>query len=535
MGSGRHAEGNQRGLTSILLVMALVAAIAGLGWVAFRPQGGGSASGCSGGRAVVVSVVPQMQVPMEKAVRALKEKDDCFPVQMRVETPDAVEDSFFNGGRPDLWVADAGARVDRLALIGINTTTLTHSLASTPIGLVGGKKGERPETWLAALESQRVRYANPEVDSATALALVAPSIEAGTLGTDPTRVDEAVVLAAQNYGELATAGKAQETGLDDIKSGSKRLVPVTEQDFITRGAGNQSVADLTPASGAPRLTFPLVKANGGAPDTDIVAGELQKWFASDAGRVALTDAGLRNAEGEPFQGRGFADSPDLGDIPSESFDTVLGKFGILSVPSSILSLYDLSGSMNRKARDAEGRRIDFAAAASVTALDVFPDHARIGLWGFSIDLGGPGVDYKEMTPLRRLMDETEGMSHKEFMLKQEPIMKGMVGGGTGLYDSVLAAYEYTLKEYDKAYFNSLVIMTDGANDDPVSPSLKETLMKLEAMQDPNRPVRILAIGITKSADMRALEKIAATTGGRAWLAEDPSDIMDVLAQAFMDR
>ena len=129
MGSGRHAEGNQRGLTSILLVIALVGAVAGLGWVAFRPQGGGGGGDCNGGRPVVVSVVPQMEVPVEKAVQALKEKGGCFPAQLRVEAPDAVEYSFFNGGRPDLWVADSGARVDRLALIGINTTTLTPSLA----------------------------------------------------------------------------------------------------------------------------------------------------------------------------------------------------------------------------------------------------------------------------------------------------------------------------------------------------------------------------------------------------------------------
>lgn len=536
MGSGRHAEGNKRGFTSILLVVALVAAVIGLGWVAFRPQGGASADDCNGGRPVVISVVPAMQVPLEKSVQSLKEKDKCFPAQVRVESPDAVEDSFFNGGRPDLWVADTGARVDRLALIGINTTTLTPSLATSPIGLAGSKNQTRPDTWIEALETEQVAYANPEVDGATALTLMAPTMEKSSTGTAQGRVDEAVVIAAQIFGDSSTGSTEKaKAGLEEISSNTTKLVPVSEQEFVTRGAGNKNVADLTPKSGAPALTFPLVKANGGAPDTDVVATELRKWFDSDAGRVALAEAGLRNAKGDPLSGRGFSDAKDLGEVPSEAFDQVLGKFGVLSVPSSLLAVFDVSGSMDFPAPGGGGTRMDFAAEAALQALEAFPPHTRIGVWAFSIDQGGKGVDYREMAPMRRLKDETDGMDHADYLRKSLTRMKKITDGGTGLYDTTIAAYEKALENYDKAYFNSVILMTDGANDDPGSASLKKVLQRLEEMQDPNRPIRIISIGITKDADLAALEKISRATGGKAFLAETPSDIMGVLAKAMMDR
>ena len=132
MSTGRHSEGNKRGFTSIALAVTLVAAVAAVGWLAFRPDGANSADDCNISRPVVISVVPSMQVAMERALEDLKKEDGCFPAEVRTESPAAVEDSFFNGGRPDLWVADTAARVDRLASIGVNTTTLTPSLAVTP-------------------------------------------------------------------------------------------------------------------------------------------------------------------------------------------------------------------------------------------------------------------------------------------------------------------------------------------------------------------------------------------------------------------
>ena len=67
------------------------------------------------------------------------------------------------------------------------------------------------------------------------------------------------------------------------------------------------------------------------------------------------------------------------------------NFQVLTVPSSLLAVVDASESMNLVAADGQ-TRMDFAVNAALTALDAFPGHARIGLWGFSTEQrGGPGL------------------------------------------------------------------------------------------------------------------------------------------------
>lgn len=533
MSRGRRTEQNKRGLTSTVLVVALVAAVAGVGWIAFRPDSTNSAD-CDDQRKVMISVVPSMQMAMEKALEDLKSDDECFPAEIRTESPAAVEDSFFNGGRPDLWVADTSARVDRLASIGINTTTLTPSLAVTPIGLVGGKSAERPDSWVGALEANTISLGDPESDSATAMTLIAPVMESKETQASGERARASVVTAAQTYGKRAVEGDVDKTEMKQIGASFTRLVPVTEQELLTQGNGNNNIAELTPATGAPTLDFPLVKANGGAPNTDTVAAALRDWFSSQSGRVALAESGMRPADGSALEGRGMASAKLLNEVPGAEFNQLLGAFGVFSVPSSVLAVFDVSGSMNFPA-DSKSSRMDLAAEAALTALEAFPEHTRLGVWAFSIDQGGKGKDYIELGPMKRLNENTKGTSHKRFMAKQVEVMQGLVGGGTGLYDTTLAAYAKAVEEYDRNYYNTVVLLGDGANDDPGSISMSKLLSELEKLKDPNRPVRIIGIGIAEDADMPAMDKIAKATGGRAYQAMDPNDILDVLAKAIAQR
>ena len=80
-----------------------------------------------------------------------------------------------------------------------------------------------------------------------------------------------------------------------------------------------------------------------------------------------------------------------------------------------------------------------------------------------------------------------------------------------------------------------MIISDGANDDPGSISLKKLLATREEERDPEQPVMISAIGISKDADMKSLTKIAAATAGNAYGARDPRAILGVLNQALLAR
>jgi hypothetical protein len=81
----------------------------------------------------------------------------------------------------------------------------------------------------------------------------------------------------------------------------------------------------------------------------------------------------------------------------------------------------------------------------------------------------------------------------------------------------------------------VVLMTDGQNEDPGSISLQQLLQRLEELKDPDKPVRVVGIAISGDADLGALRQMARVTGGEAYLAAQPEDILGVFAQAVLSR
>ena len=109
------------------------------------------------------------------------------------------------------------------------------------------------------------------------------------------------------------------------------------------------------------------------------------------------------------------------------------------------------------------------------------------------------------------------------------------GGATGLYDSTLAAYRTVQASYDSRAINSVILFTDGANEDPESLELEQLLETLQRERDPAKPVVIVTIGITEDADAETLKKISAATGGTSYVARAAQDIPSVFADALLAR
>ena len=68
-------------------------------------------------------------------------------------------------------------------------------------------------------------------------------------------------------------------------------------------------------------------------------------------------------------------------------------------------------------------------------------------------------------------------------------------------------------------------MTDGENEDPGSIALDQLVRRLRACGTRERPVRIVGIAISSDADLGALQRMAEATGGGAYLAAEPGDIL----------
>jgi uncharacterized protein YegL len=89
--------------------------------------------------------------------------------------------------------------------------------------------------------------------------------------------------------------------------------------------------------------------------------------------------------------------------------------------------------------------------------------------------------------------------------------------------------------YDPNEVSSVVLVTDGRNEDDAGIALPALLQQLRAEADPARPVKVIAIGLGPDADMDALRQIADTTGGASYQALHPEDLQSVLFDAIRRR
>jgi Mg-chelatase subunit ChlD len=83
--------------------------------------------------------------------------------------------------------------------------------------------------------------------------------------------------------------------------------------------------------------------------------------------------------------------------------------------------------------------------------------------------------------------------------------------------------------------NSVLVVTDGTNEDSQGVELGELLDTLSGEADPDRPVKVIGVALGPDADLGALEQIADATGGAAYSAVDPTDLQTVLFDALRQR
>ena len=111
----------------------------------------------------------------------------------------------------------------------------------------------------------------------------------------------------------------------------------------------------------------------------------------------------------------------------------------------------------------------------------------------------------------------------------------MVGGGTDLYGTVLDAYRMVSATYDPNMVNSIIVISDGANDATSEFSPEGFLDRLRGMVDPTKPVVVVTVGLLDDADPQTLVEIAQATGGSSHIARTPDEIVRVFAEAIGQR
>lgn len=199
----------------------------------------------------------------------------------------------------------------------------------------------------------------------------------------------------------------------------------------------------------------------------------------------------------------------------------------------MLTVIDVSGSMREDA--GNGRtRVELARDASNNALVLYPDSAQIGLWAFSV-LQNPPADWVSLVDLGALSDDVGGTSRRQALLAAAATLPSRARDGTALYDTTLAAFRAVRSGYDPGRVNSVVLLTDGRNEDDAGIDLPTLLQTLRAENDPAQPVPIITVGMGPDADLDTLRQISELTGGKAYQALDPADIETVFLDAMVER
>lgn len=430
--------------------------------------------------------------------------------------------------RPDGWIADSPRWVDQVnAVTGINAVQ-TKAFARSPLVIAmdparAATLGDAPH-WLDLVASDAsIRLSDPSSTTAGMLTLASAM---------------PLLSATQGRAILQKLAKTTMKSTDDLFAAWTRTpdqagaFPASEADLYQFNKSNPThqLAAVTPAEGTPAFEFSLIEISTDPVRASAVR-DLNVFLGSDEAAKVLPTFGLRPASGDvtlptPSGSVGaitVGTSPSIADVQK-----AYAVWQAATVSFRLLTVFDVSGSMKEKVGNTT--RIAITQEAAGIALRALPPTTDLGVWAFSIDLGGKGVDYREIAPMGPLSDAAQ----KARIAQSIGMLGKVVGGGTGLYDTIWAAYQRVQKDYDPGRVNAVVVLTDGKNDDDHTLTLAQLLAKIRAA-DPKKPVPVATIGIGPDVDAQALTAISQLANSNFYSAMSPGDITTVLAKALFDH
>jgi hypothetical protein len=379
--------------------------------------------------------------------------------------------------------------------------------------------------WLELVASDNpIRMTDPRTTTAGMLTLASALPQ---LSTEQGRVviPKLAKLAAPSIDDLFSTYNATPE--------QAQAFPVSEADLIdhNRLYPDHKMVSVTPSEGTPAFEFSLVNV-ATDPVRDQAVELLRAYLMTPAAAKIFAQYGLRSTAVPVTMPtpQGSVGEVKIGPTPdAETVTATTDVWQSATTDFSILSVFDVSGSMKDKV--GKTTRVAITQEAAGIALAALPKTTKLGLWVFSIGIGAGGADYRELAPIGRLDND----SHRALVATAASNLSKNVGGGTGLYDTIWAAYQKVKKNYDPNRVNAVVILTDGRNEDPNGISLEQLKANLRAASDPNKPIAITTIGIGPDVDPKALSQISKMTYSDFYAAPSPADMTTVLARALFDH
>jgi hypothetical protein len=298
------------------------------------------------------------------------------------------------------------------------------------------------------------------------------------------------------------------------RDGEVGLVP----EYALGGRQPAGLEVLVPSDRTALLRYTWLPTSTGSYDVEIVRarGRLLAQLSGDGldrGDRARGAAHLRRPDGSsPGTASASPSASTVGAQRSlpEPFD-VLAPHHVRHVFATwypadrladLLLVIDVSGSMANAVPGSATPLIDVVREGVLAVGRQLPDDARLGLWAFGSGLDPPR-DYLEVLPLRRLdADQRAALDRSVGALAARRT-------GTGLNDTLLAAYQAAQKFARPGVPSQLMVFTDGRNEDDPGALPNAELAKALAAVDPTKPVglTVVQLGGAKTGLEKALEPV----------------------------
>jgi Ca-activated chloride channel homolog len=514
----------------------------------------------------------------------------CMQVKVETLTQDQAQQALqpvpFPGAAapPDVWMPESTTSVALLRARPASAKVLavpTPSVASSPavlaapadaLRLLAGAAGSQPP--LAALSARlndprgwgqpglghpewgpiKVSTTDPgstPLGTGMLLALVGvltrtPTPEVGAAAFQRQDVRQGLLGLSQTLQATATTGdqlmkQMRSASTVSAAVSSLGLIAAYEQDVWKYDRDSPAIvlSLAYPVDGQLAADYPYVVPNGSwvnAADR-AAAADFRSWLLSPAGQDKLDGYGLRRADGVAGQqiaaGLRVDSTLPLAPVPQQAVDgptAARTAWRLLTRPLSLLGLFDVSGSMADPVPGSTRSKLDVARAAAQAALGFFDPRDSIGLWEFSRELDGDR-DYRVLVPLGPAGQRVGPFPNRQ-VASVAAYRKMVPRTATGLYDSILAAYRSATAAYRADAMNTVVVITDGKNEDPGSITLDQLLGQLRSLQDPAKPVHIVTLAYGTGADPAALARVAKVTDGLQFSSPDPREIGKVFVTAI---
>lgn len=570
---GRHRSAGSSGaaLKMGAAAVAVLVVLAG-SWYAFRKY---SQVSCGSSTKLTISapadITPALKQQVADWTGQAKSDDSCVDVEVIEAAPADVaaaiaatsKKSLTGVGQangktrvPDVWVPDSSLWLQRLRAanpqsVPANATSIARSpiVVAVPEPIATNSFG-----WPATKIKYTDLIAKVSGDQKVKLGIVEPSRDSTGLAGLMTLAAAATASGGGNATQatqIATAAlRALAAGRSSLKddlmqkfprgsdpqalSGGLTVAPLSEQSVIQYNAQQPPVriAAIYAEPAPVALDYPFVVLNK---DRTAIAEQLLKSLNGESFRDRLGAIGLRGSDGAA--GKGFqtpTNAPPAltaSQVPdAAAIEGLLTKWQAITLPARMLAVIDVSGSMLTKVPTAGGLdRMTVTLEAARRGMQLFDDSWALGVWTFSTQLDG-AKDYKQLVPIGPLV------SQRNQCLQALQSIRPKQNGDTALYDTILAGYKAVQSGWDNGRINSLIVMTDGENDDPAGGlSLEQLIAELKATADPAKPIQVILIGIGDKVGEGAMRQITDAVGGGTFVAPDPAKIGDIFLQAISLR